>query len=1501
MPSPDDTFYNIKRLHVVFALSSAALLGATVWMLAVDHRREWKVYQRTFRDRVEPWLTEAQLRQDESDRSAAREKELEEGLAKARAAVLDRALIDRFRDELAREAKRRGAQPPDLSQLEGAYRKLAGDPTAANRRELVEQLRGFVEAAGLRLDNADRDLRFRRADFDEARSGYEAAVGQGLPQARLDSLEQQAAAIRQDVARLTALRQAAELHNGALADILSQLTGEEDKAAESLAEFRAERERMRHALRQQTVSWGKEFLRLPLIDAFGSPLSVDQVWLPELTIDYNFRDVARFDRCTTCHLGMDKTQPGRPSEPACPPQQDLTVKLARPSAREDGDRGENQGDRRRTGEPAERSLEQLYGLSLAPRGILDPRAPTVGLVLPHSAAADALLSVGDVVLKINGQPIAGREQAHARLVELAAPSALPGEEQEADDDQAPPPIELKIRRGLPKPYCAHPRLDLFVGSLSPHPLAEFGCTVCHEGQGSATQFKFASHAPNLPVDQRRWQDDHGWLWNRHWDFPMRASRFAQSSCLRCHHDATELEPTERFPDPPAPKLLEGYHLVRRNGCFGCHEIKGILESGERVGPDIRLEPNYHEAALQLSAMAKLNDAQERLARQVIDHPDVAAARRELAESVLPGRRVVPRGEPHVAEQRATLARDLQSATSGSTSQPDVLALATLLAAEPPHPGTMRKVGPSLRGTAGKLDAAFLESWIANPSGFRANTRMPHFFGMHEHLEGNSLEDAKRFEAVEIRAVAEYLLFASQPVSPLESPPDVTETPSAERGKELFFTKGCAACHPHGDFPLATSVQGPDLTNLGSKIRTEFGRRWLVSWIRDPVRHSPRTLMPNANLAPIPLTEDPEAEGPNEKESAAAETKKPRMIDPAADIAAYLLESDGWRPADPPPLVERDLDELARMYLGKVFTTAIAQQYLKDGIPQRQSAEIQGDLRELIAPITLDKKLRYVGRRTIRKRGCFGCHDIPGFEDAQPIGPALSDWGRKQESLLAFNQVHRFLEHPRGRESFSVSAADSEGSRVESRETDGMALDSRLLALDSFARHGKRPPTPSTQTDDAFYLEAVRNQRREGFLWQKLRAPRSFDYKTTAYKPYNEQLTMGRFTLTGPQREAIATFILGLVADPPAEKYVYRPDRRGRAIVEGRKVLDKFGCAECHTLEMERWEFDYDPGEFKAPAAIPEFDFIKPHVTAEQRARSLRTDRRGRGHAEVVGMPRVDEEGTLLEDEDDDGNPLSFFTLWEPAVINGHVWPVGGADVMISGPQIAEKRPPRGGAFARLLYPFVLEQARTSGSSATELEAWGWVPPPLVHEGAVVEPSWLYGYLLNPEPVRPAAVLRMPKYNLSPDEAGKLVDYFAAVSRVEFPYTASAAKTAQPTAGDLQRLDKAMRLMTDRTTYCAKCHLIGDSGPGGDVQTVLAPDLERVGRRIRPEYLRRWLANPKSVLPYTGMPVNFPPEGPPMGQDLFQGTSLEQLDAVRELLLNYDWYLRRRAGKNGVME
>ena len=172
---------------------------------------------------------------------------------------------------------------------------------------------------------------------------------------------------------------------------------------------------------------------------------------------------------------------------------------------------------------------------------------------------------------------------------------------------------------MPQPYATHPRLDLFVGSTSPHPMQTFGCTICHQGQGSATSFKWTSHTPNTPKQGHEWHDEYGWFNNHHWIYPMLPQRFEESSCLKCHHDVVDLEPSDRFPEPPAPKLVEGYHLIRQYGCYGCHEINGWSGPDKRIGPDMRLAPNYHEVAEAVSAdpgMAALGPTANRWVEEV---------------------------------------------------------------------------------------------------------------------------------------------------------------------------------------------------------------------------------------------------------------------------------------------------------------------------------------------------------------------------------------------------------------------------------------------------------------------------------------------------------------------------------------------------------------------------------------------------------------------------------------------------------------------------------------------------------------------------------------------------------------------------------------------------------------------------------------------------------------------------------------------------------------------
>jgi hypothetical protein len=86
--------------------------------------------------------------------------------------------------------------------------------------------------------------------------------------------------------------------------------------------------------------------------------------------------------------------------------------------------------------------------------------------------------------------------------------------------------------------------------------------------------------------------------------------------------------------------------------------------------------------------------------------------------------------------------------------------------------------------------------------------------------------------------------------------------------------------------------------------------------------------------------------------------------------------------------------------------------------------------------------------------------------------------------------------------------------------------------------------------------------------------------------------------------------------------------------------------------------------------------------------------------------------------------------------------------------------------------------------------------------------------------------------------------------------------------------------------------VSDYSPAGSVRAK-APNLADVYRRLRPEYVRDWIANPKMFLPYTSMPVNIPYENPPpILAELYHGTNVDQVQALTDLLMNYDQYARQ---------
>ena len=1084
-----------------------------------------------------------------------------------------------------------------------------------------------------------------------------------------------------------------------------------------------------------------------------------------------------------------------------------------------------------------------------------------------------------------------------------------------------------------QPFCSHPKPEVYLTSTSPHPVNRFGCTTCHGGDGSGTSFQNAEHTPSNPAMAQVWLDEYDWHSNHFWEEPMHPEQFIESSCLKCHHGVVELGKNAKY-GATAPKVFKGWETIRDYGCYGCHEINGY-DGTTPIGPDLRLEPNTPEELAAIEA------------------------------------------------------------------DPNLIA------------GEMRKVGPSLRHIAEKTTPEFIAYWTEEPKRFRPTTRMPQFFDLTNQHDAM----AQLLQPVEIAGITHYLLEKSEELE-THSPKSDYE-PDAKRGAKLFAERGCLACHNKQgeEFAGIDSTFGPDLSRIHEKIKPgEDGFLWMYTWLKEPTKYHTRTRMPDLYLDPY---EDPITK---------------TYIDPAADIATYLLQGDPGEfpaiheaetnlglvvaeltedeasrlklgedqfrgivvtqtvkgsPADRAELqvgddvweldplrpedviaringtavrsvddyheIESDLqsgedvtinvvrsgrevtvrliaatplDDLVRLYLSKVVgQSGVDKAFEEKRFPVTE--EMYGEDKDLkdflkgdeieLAPESFDhkfsdeewnqRKMVYVGRRTISRYGCYGCHDISGFETARPIGAALNDWGRKDTSKLAYEHIHEYLHH-HGEIDTNHSMDDHEG-HDHAEDGHGDGHDEHAALGSSTAERMERivkealagGDVPEQDLTEAMLYKSVISHGRPGFIWQKLRQPRSYDYKKTETKNWDERLRMPRFPFNSEQIEAVSTFVLGLVAHPPAPEFQYHPEGADEAIFGGERLLAKYNCTSCHVLEMDEFEFSINP-QFVNSKAVDEdsirenysdaldlLNHIKPlgsGPTGEKLTNSLGDEEslyRASGY--IQGVPDPEEEDPEFR--------IYSLRFWDGFKTEDGKYVLPGEAVPITEEQLKRRIDGRGGEFGKwLVNRLAPELSKTPGGNDFNA-AWQASVPTLVAEGHKVRTPWLFQFLKNPEPLRRSIVLRMPRFNLSDEEAQTLANYFSAKDGVPFPYQSvpqnQAGYQAELTEKYHENFPDAEHDYLTASWYvlngplCRKCHNVGGNVVN-DPKQVKGPNLQRVQERLRPAWTQLWIYKPAWVYPYTAMPENFPPDKPSEMKTLFGGENRRQAQSVIDGLFNY---------------
>lgn len=375
---------------------------------------------------------------------------------------------------------------------------------------------------------------------------------------------------------------------------------------------------------------------------------------------------------------------------------------------------------------------------------------------------------------------------------------------------------------VPQPFRAH--------SSIPHRPAQWGCVVCHRGQGLATEVKEA-HETTLA-----------------WEQPLLPGSYLQASCGACHRENI----------PETPLLNRGRELLVKLNCVGCHRLQGV-ERPPMIGPDLTNvgaktsrewlykwlnEPRtLTDDNGNVTVNGYENESQPRMPHFRLNEKELRALSAYL--SALKNKPV----EPYRFDPRVVTAWQ---------KRPDLIDQGEVrfrqMFCTTCHPVTVTRggetkliggdIGPELTKVGSKVDPNWLVSWLRDPQAYLPHSIMPRYNWSDEDLY-------KVTQYIQSKLTDSDLL---SNVPKLGSPTDG----EIEAGRRLFLDKGCASCHVIRGVKIPSDF-GPDLSRLGSKTVSQlmFGNakipHTLIAYIRskitDPASVNANARMPQYHLDP----------------------------------------------------------------------------------------------------------------------------------------------------------------------------------------------------------------------------------------------------------------------------------------------------------------------------------------------------------------------------------------------------------------------------------------------------------------------------------------------------------------------------------------------------------------------------------------------------------------------------------------------------------------------------
>ncbi len=586
----------------------------------------------------------------------------------------------------------------------------------------------------------------------------------------------------------------------------------------------------------------------------------------------------------------------------------------------------------------------------------------------------------------------------------------------------------------------------------------------------------------------------------------------------------------------------------------------------------------------------------------------------------------------------------------------------------------------------------------------------------------------------------------------------------------------------------------------------------------------------------------------------------------------------------------------------------------------------------------------LGLNLIEKSGCYGCHSIDKYKDWPKAGPSLEflaskttkEWAYRwiddPKSIRPTTSMPSFFHLSNNSDPESVARAQQEVHAIVSflfANSKPLAIQGSELTGDSkkgeelvssigcFACHqiqkdvsNAEPTRESLRRKQGPNLIGLGTKTSKEWLYQWLKNPNRYHPETRMPNlRLSDQEAIDIAAYLSEDKEAeiksvppvdgkmltriVKEFILKNTSVAETDKQIAQMTDDDKLQFAGKRLIRQYGCYSCHNIpgfENEKPIGTDLTEEGSKNAHGFDFGLIDIEKTKQAWFKQKLLD------------PRIFDHGKIKTADEQLRMPNFHFTPAEADAITAAL--MGFVKDRPAASKMTARTPERifieegekivrqyncqgchliegeGAAIKNSVVDWLIKYEGKDPNDAKSM-ATSLSPPNLIGEGQKVQAEWLFEFMHQPETIRPWLHVRMPTYHFKNSQLNGIVKYFSYLDNQDFPF----ADVFNPHDIDPESLEAGTKLFSKDYFGCAACHIVGSSMPGGSPDS-WAPDFAIAKKRLKPEWIIKWLTNPQDLLPGTKMPTYFDPKsfdnaGP---EDVLKGDEHAQIKALRDYLM-----------------